>query len=160
MNESKLNLGEINLFDPEELYAIALHLLFLEFLRKGGFMWVESPERMLKKVQSNDTSVLVWTLILMRRRNLFQRALIRRSVLASPFRSGEGSHGGSALYCKESIEFKVGYDVEQLSVCNVIECSAIRLNSCSEKMIVVCVYRPDISPLADNGLFLRDSCPY
>ncbi|KAK9871685.1 hypothetical protein WA026_014134 [Henosepilachna vigintioctopunctata] len=35
--------------------------------------------------------------------------------LASAFSRGKGSHGGSALYCKESIEFKVGPDTSPLA---------------------------------------------
>lgn len=75
--------------------------------------------------------------------------------LASVFCREKGSHGGSALYCKESINFKVRYDLEKLSVSNVIECSAIQLISCSEKSIIVCIYRPDTSPLADIDLFFE-----
>lgn len=75
-----------------------------------------------------------------------EEQLIRTGIsdfkLASWFCRGEGQHGGSAIYIKESLKFKKMNNINKLSVRNDFECAAIECVVNGKKVIILCIYRP------------------
>ncbi|KAL3269320.1 hypothetical protein HHI36_008392, partial [Cryptolaemus montrouzieri] len=77
--------------------------------------------------------------------------------LVSTFYREHGEHGGTAIYGREDYVCTERLDLSSLSVPKVFESSAdpqMILNS-TNKIIIVCIYRPETPPLADVEVFLE-----
>lgn len=74
--------------------------------------------------------------------------------LGSSFCRERGKHGGSAIFHKADITCVERSDLKSFSVAKVIECSAIQMSLKDNKLIIVCIYRPNTPPLSNVSLFL------
>lgn len=64
-------------------------------------------------------------------------------LIASYCRSA-GSHGGVAVYCFESVWFKIRQDINEFAEIYTFECAAIEIKIRNKKVIIVALYRtPD-----------------
>lgn len=75
--------------------------------------------------------------------------------LVSSFCRDSGRHGGTAIYCRFNVEAKEKGNFKLLSVANVFECSAVQINFQNNKIIIVCIYRPNSPPHGDIDIFFE-----
>lgn len=74
--------------------------------------------------------------------------------LVSNFCRTTSKHGGSAIFCRKSLECKERLDIQKLGITNIFECSACELKSTSGKLVVICIYRPPSKIESDIEAFI------
>lgn len=76
-------------------------------------------------------------------------------TLVSSFCRDINKHGGTAIYCRNNLSYKIRNDFDHFNVDKVVELACIQVSSFRFEFLVFCFYRPNTPPEANVTIFLE-----